>query len=121
MEKANEGFNFEKLKVYQKALHFVNFVYNVTAEFPRGERFTLVEQFRRAAISVSLNIAEGHGRSNLEFKRYLRIAKGSIRECVALITLSRLRRYIDLAQEDQLRDSCIELSMMLSGLTKSLF
>lgn len=115
-----ESFNFENLSVYQKALSFVNLVYDVTNKFPKEERFVLVDQFRRAAISISLNIAEGYGLSNLAFKRYLKIAKGSIRECIALITLSKLRKYIDINQEQNLRSHCIELSKMLAGLIKSL-
>lgn len=113
-------FNFERLNVYQKALNFVNNVYEITARFPKEERFTLIEQFRRAAISISLNIAEGCGNSDSDFRRYLKISKGSIRECIAIITLSRIRRYIDLKMEDTLRGQCAELSKMLSGLIKSL-
>jgi four helix bundle protein len=116
----NNGFTFEKLSVYQKSLYFVNNVYEITARLPKEERFVLTEQFRRAAISISLNIAEGCGNSDLDFKRYLKISKGSIRECIAIITLIRLRRYIDLKIEGDLRNQCSELSKMLSGLMKSL-
>ena len=120
MEDKEKSFNFENLNVYKKALSFANLIYNITARFPKEERFILVDQFRRAAISVCLNIAEGYGNSNVEFKRYLRIAKGSIRECVALITLSKLRNHIGITQEQNLRNQSIELSKMLSGLIKSL-
>jgi len=109
------SFNFEELNVYQKAVTFANLVYSLTTKFPTEERFILIDQFRRAAISISLNIAEGYGTSNREFKRYLKIARGSVRECVALVTLSALRDYIDPAQSQLLRDNCIELSKMLSG------
>jgi four helix bundle protein len=115
-----ENFTFEKLEVYQKSLNFVNEIYNITAKYPREERFVMVEQFKRAAISVSLNIAEGYGASSLEFKRYLKISKGSIRECVALIALAKLRGYIDASIEQSIRRSCAELSRMLSGLIKSI-
>ena len=114
------NFNFEKLVVYQKALNFVNITYDVTLKYLREERFVMIEQFRRAAISISLNIAEGYGTSNLEFKRYLKIAKESTKECIALITLSKIRGYIDLNQERILRDYCVEIAKMLSGLLNSL-
>lgn len=97
-EKEESIFNFERLEVYKKSLVFVNVVYDVTAKFPKEERFVLADQFRRAAISISLNIAEGTGSSSLQFKRYLRISKGSVKECIAIITLSRMRKYIDLEQ-----------------------
>jgi len=115
-----ELFNFEKLEVYKKSLDFVNSVYDVTSIFPKEERFVLVDQFRRAAVSISLNIAEGADSSNLQFKRYLKISKGSIRECIAIISLCRMRSYIADKQEHELRNQCSEIARMLSGLIKSL-
>ncbi len=120
MSREDNGFNFEKLVVYQKVLIFVNNVYDVTAKFPKEEKFAIIDQFRRAAISIGLNIAEGCGNSDADFKRYLKISKGSIRECVAITTLSRMRGYINLKDEDNLRNQCVELSKMLSGLINSL-
>ncbi len=120
MDEKNSLFNFENLNVYKKSLNFVNIIYDITAKFPKEERFILIDQFRRAAISISLNIAEGYGASKLEFKRYLNIAKASIRECIALITLSKLRGYVDNSQEKDLRNYCVELSKMLAGLINSL-
>ena len=70
LNKEDNGFNFEKLVVYQKSLIFVNDVYVVTAKFPKEEKFALIDQFHRAAISVGLNIAEGCGNSDADFKRY---------------------------------------------------
>ena len=115
-----DTFNFENLKVYQKAICFTKIVYDISAKFPKEEKFVITDQFRRAAISISLNIAEGYGASDPEFKRYLRIAKGSIRECVALTALARLHKYIDTSQENELRSYCLELAKMLSGLINSL-
>jgi four helix bundle protein len=54
-------FDFEKLIVYQRALGYVDFVYKITGTFPRQETFSLTDQFRRAAASICLNIAEGSG------------------------------------------------------------
>ena len=115
-----EIFNFENLNVYKKALEFINLVYCVTNGFPSEERFALTDQFRRAAYSIALNIAEGYGTSNLEFKRYLRISKGSIRECIAIISIGKMREYIDYKTESKFRCFCVELSKMLSGLINSL-
>jgi len=115
-----ENFSFENLSVYQKSLIFADFVYNITAKFPKAENYIMIDQFRRAAISVCLNISEGYGTSKLEFRRYLKISKGSVRECVALVSLSRIRGYININEERVLRNYCIELSKMLSGLINSL-
>ena len=54
-------FKFEELTVYQKSLDFVDEVYKITKEFPNDERFGLTTQYRRAAQSIALNIAEGAG------------------------------------------------------------
>jgi len=77
-----EGFDFENLKVYQKALGYVDFVYEITKGFPKEELFSLTDQFKRASISICLNIAEGSGGSRIEFNRFLKIARRSIRECI---------------------------------------
>ena len=84
---SNAGmFNFEKLDVWQKAIDFADLVYNRTRGFPADERFGLTNQMRRAAVSVSSNIAEGTSRiSQTDFARFIEIASGSVFE-VALIT-----------------------------------
>jgi hypothetical protein len=62
-EMREELFDFENLKVYQRSLDYVDFVYNATKSFPKEEMFALTDQFRRAATSICLNIAEGSGRT----------------------------------------------------------
>jgi len=59
------GFNFGKLDVYNKANEFVNDIYLLTKTFPEDEMFGLASQLRRAAVSISLNIAEGSARTKL--------------------------------------------------------
>ncbi len=77
-------FNFEKLDVWQKAIDFANLVYNETRAFPAEERFGLTNQLRRAAVSISSNIAEGSSRSSKsDFARFLEIAAGSVFEVVS--------------------------------------
>ena len=60
-----EKFGFENLKVYQRALKYVDFVYQITKNFPKTETFSLIDQFKRASISICLNIAEGSGGSKI--------------------------------------------------------
>ena len=74
-------FNFEKLEVWQKAIDFADLVYSPTQSFPADERFGLTNQMRRAAVSISSNIAEGSSRtSKTDFARFLEIATGSVFE-----------------------------------------
>ncbi|HEU4664889.1 MAG TPA: four helix bundle protein [Dokdonella sp.] len=71
----------ERLDVWQDAMSLVEAVYRLTARFPENERFGLVSQMRRAAVSVPSNIAEGAARrSTLEYLRFLSIARGSLSE-----------------------------------------
>jgi len=66
----SEGFDFEKLQVYNKSLEYIDMVYKICELFPSLERYALADQFRRAATSIALNIAEGTGGSKLEFRRF---------------------------------------------------
>ncbi|MEL6810111.1 MAG: four helix bundle protein [Bacteroidota bacterium] len=116
MEKAT--FNFEKLNVYQKSLDFINEVYKITEEFPSEERYGITAQYRRAAQSIALNIAEGHGNSDAQFSRYLLISWGSVKECVVCSSIAKRQGYIDTKQDDRTRIQLQEIAKMISGLIK---
>ncbi|HEV7798476.1 MAG TPA: four helix bundle protein [Pyrinomonadaceae bacterium] len=74
--------NFQDLVVWQKAHHFVLGVYRLSKLFPREEIYGLTSQFRRAAISVAANIAEGFKkRGRADKVRFMNIAEGSLEEC----------------------------------------
>ncbi len=114
-------FDFEKLDVYQKAINFANMIYEITMKFPKSEQFGIVSQLRRAALSISLNIAEGTGRYySKERKQFYRIAKSSINECIPLLDISCRQRYIDTSLYSECYQKCIELAKMISGLINSL-
>jgi four helix bundle protein len=82
-------FKFEKLDVWQKAIDFTGLVYLETKPFPSDERFGLTNQMRRAAVSVSSNIAEGSARiSDVDFARFVEIATGSLFEVVSEATVA---------------------------------
>ena len=75
-------YSFEDLYVWQKAHTFVLSVYKVTRHFPADEKFGLTSQFRRAAISIEANIAEGYKKIGKYDKlRFYNIAQGSLEEC----------------------------------------
>ena len=114
------AFDFEKLAVYQKALAFVDAVYHVTTSFPRQERFGLAGQFRRAAISIALNIAEGSGRTKRDFLHFLRIARSSCYECAAVLHIAERQAYLSLPQRQHCTQQLVDVSKMISGLMRSL-
>ena len=116
----NDKFNFENLKVYHKALEYVDLVYKMTRSFPKTEVFSLTDQFKLASISICLNIAEGSGGSKVEFNRFLKIPRRSIRECIAITEISYRQEFISNDLKDQSRSFCSELSKMITGLIKSL-
>jgi len=113
-------FDFEKLEVYKKAIDFANDIYNLTKKFPKDEQFGITSQLRRAAISISLNIAEGSGRSKKEFRHFAIMARTSVQECIPLLEISYLQNYI--TEEERLKyySRCEELSKMLCGLINRL-
>ncbi len=113
-------FKFEDLKVYQKALNFVDVVYQISNTFPKEENYRLTSQFIRAATSIALNIAEGSGDTNPQFSRFLQIALGSVKECVVCVTIAKNQKYISTVEENDLREKLEELSKMISSLQKYL-
>lgn len=114
------SFDFEKLEVYRKAVTFANDVYDVSKRFPKEELFGITNQFRRAAISISLNIAEGSGRSKKEFKHFITIARTSVQECIPILEISILQNYISKEEKLKYYNRCEDLSKMLCGLINSL-
>jgi four helix bundle protein len=114
-------FNFEKLDVWQKAIDFADLVYNETRAFPAEERFGLTNQLRRAAVSISSNIAEGSSRSSKsDFARFLEIAAGSFFEVVSQASIAQRQGFWSEVQFRRIYSDAEELSRMLGGLRKSL-
>lgn len=114
-------FNFEKLEVWQKAIDFADLVYSETRAFPAEERFGLTNQLRRAAVSISSNLAEGCSRSSKnDFARFAEIAAGSVFEAVSQAFIARRQSFWSEDRFLQIYTDAEELSRMLSGLRKSL-
>ena len=81
--------NFTELIVWQKAHQFVLDVYLYTKGFPKEELYCLTSQFRRAAVSIAANIAEGYKKSgNADKAKFMNIAQGSLEECQYYLILS---------------------------------
>ena len=113
-------FNFEKLEVYQRALNFANEVYEITKEWPKEHNFSLVDQLRRASLSIVLNIAEGASRTSLEFKRFISISRGSCHECVPIIEIAFRQKFINYQRKEAWLNEITVMSKMLSRLKTSI-
>jgi four helix bundle protein len=116
----NFMFDFEKLEVYQVAMDFVDEVFEITSKIPWKYQSSLGDNFRRSALSIVSNIAEGSGKiSNREKKHYYKIALTSDRECIPMITLLKRRKIISELTHWFLRETCIRISSMLIKLEQS--
>ena len=109
---------FQDLIVWQKAHQFVLYVYRSTENFPDKEIYGLTSQFRRAAISIPANIAEGFRKKGKPDKyRFMNIAQGSLEECRYYLILSRDLGYVD---TNELMSHLEEVSKLLDAYAKSI-
>ncbi len=113
-------FKFEDLRVYQEGQILVDEIYLITESWPKGEIFGLTSQFRRAVVSIVLNIAEGSSRTKKDFKHFLDISIGSCYECVAVLAIAKKRGYISEEEDVAIYERCERLSKMLSALKNSI-
>ncbi len=110
-----------RLRAFEVADQLALTVYEVTRSFPSDERFGLVSQMRRAAVSVPSNIVEGCARdSEPDYLRFLDIAFGSARELAYQITLAERLGFVAGADATALRDQAEEANRVLSGLIRSI-
>ena len=115
------SFNFEKLDVWQEAIQFADAVYQITKKFPEHERFGLTNQMRRAAVSISSNIAEGSSRaSRADFGRFVEIATGSLFEVVSQMRIALSQQFLSQSDYEKILGPAEKQCRMLSGLRKSL-
>ena len=107
-------YKFENVIAWQKAHQFVLSVYRITKGFPAEEIYGLTSQFRRAAVSIEANIAEGYKKlSKTDKLRFMNISQGSTEECRDYILLSRDLQYIDELQFSELYNLLEDASKML--------
>lgn len=113
--------SYKDLRVWKKAVDLAVKCYADSADFPRHETVGLRSQLRRAAVSVSANIAEGHGRYyTREFIRFASNASGSLAELETHVIVAQRLGYFDDKKTDELLNETMEVGRMLSGLLKSL-
>lgn len=109
-----------RLDVFQESKALVLECYNITKGFPTEEKFSLVQQIRRAALSVHLNIAEGCSRkSEPERKRFFEIARGSAIEVDTALDVAVALGFCTITSLDTLGQKLLNTFKMLSGLMNS--
>lgn len=114
-------FKFEKLEVWNLSKKLILEVYRYTESLPLDERFNLVSQARRAATSVSLNIAEGStGLSDAEQVKFLNYSNRSLLEVVAAVLISVELQYVERGDIEDLLEHCRILSSKIQAMKKSL-
>jgi four helix bundle protein len=108
---------FTQLRVWQKSHALVLQIYRLTKGFPLDERYGLISQLRRAALSVPTNVAEGSKRkTNTEYARFLNIAEGSLAEAQYLLMVSRDLGYLAETAAKPVLEQAGEIAKMLHGL-----
>jgi len=113
--------NFRDLNVWQLGMEVVLKVYKVTRGFPQEERFGLMIQMRRAAVSIPSNISEGFNRySNKEYRQFLFVALGSLAELETQVELAVRLGYIPKSACQDLIENLIIETKMLRNLIKKL-
>ncbi|HTM66227.1 MAG TPA: four helix bundle protein [Flavipsychrobacter sp.] len=112
---------YRDLLVWQKSVDLVKLVYQIGKRIPESERFGLISQLQRAAVSIPSDIAEGWGRETKNnYVNFLRIAKGSLAELNPLGIIGRDLGYIDSDFFLLLNNKTEEVSRMLNSLIRSL-
>lgn len=113
--------NFKTLEIWKRSRTFVKTIYLNTAQFPDKEKFGLITQLNRAAISIPSNIAEGCGRkTEKELSRFLDIAIGSNCEVETQIYLAYDIRYLSKEKMEALVDEVTQIRRMIIGYQKTL-
>ncbi len=114
-------YSFESIIAWQKAHAFVLQVYSITRHFPEEEKYGLTSQFRRAAISIEANIAEGYKKLGKSDKlRFFNISQGSLEECRDYHLLARDLNYLHQDEFELLHYSIEETSKFLNSYCKAI-
>ena len=113
--------SYQELKIWQKGMDLTVIVYKICEKLPSGERFGLISQMQRAAISVPANIAEGWSQKyTKEFIQFLRISLGSLAGLETMVMLCRKLNYLEISEESEIREKVRELQKMIYAAVKTL-
>ena len=113
-------YSFEKLEVWQLSRKLVGIIYKITDKFPADEKFGLINQLRRATVSIASNIAEGSSRNSLKDQiRFIEIAYGSLMEVYTQLCIAVDLSYSSKEDIQEVNLLIKELSNKLNALSKS--
>ena len=113
-------FRFEDLRVYHKALDYIDWVSNTTHMISENHVNGIAHKFNLAAQSIAFYIAEGSARNKNQFVYYLKLAKSSLRECVILTSVLEKQGAMTESMVEYSRNQLIELTKMIGALIGSL-
>jgi len=113
-------FRFEDLRVYHKALDYIDWVSNATQVYSENHSGNVTAKFNSAAQAIAFYIAEGSARNKSQFVYYLKLAKSSLRECVVLTSVLEKQGNLTESQVENSRTHLIELTKMIGALIGSL-
>lgn len=108
--------NFKELNIWKESVNLVVNLYGITKDFPRSEQFGLISQIRRCSVSIPSNIAEGSGRSDADFKRFLSISISSAFELETQLIIANRLEYIADKDLKFLLDSLKSIQKMIYSL-----
>lgn len=113
--------SYKDLVAWQKSIALVTDIYGLTKKFPADEKFGIVSQLNRAAVSVPANIAEGWGRElSKNYLQFLRVSRGSLMELETMILISRNLAFISENDFIETNKKTEEVGKILQGLIKSI-
>ena len=114
-------FRFEDLDIWRSSIIYGKRLYSISFRFPKEETFALADQLRRAAVSVSNNIAEGSGGTSKDFSNYLSMAIKSTLETVNILYFAKEQGYISEQERANLYEEAETLIKRIRAFRKSLF
>jgi four helix bundle protein len=121
LDKTTTFFRFEDLRVYHKALDYIDWVYQkVNAIAEKNGNSSLTKRYYDSAQAIALHIAEGSARNKSQFIYYLKMAKSSVRECVVHTSLAEKQHYLSATELEESRHQLMEMTKMLGALIGSL-
>lgn len=111
--------NYKQLDVWNKGIELASHIYTLTNKFPKEEKFGIISQMRRCAVSISSNIAEGAGRhSDSEFRQFLNISFGSCSELETQLIISKNLNYLSKGDFDSVISELTEIQKMIYTLIR---
>ena len=114
-------YSFEKLEVYKLAREYRRKIYRLTYKLPKEEQYNLIIQMRKAAVSLTNNIAEGHGRYHYQENiQFLRQSRGSLEELLDDLNVCIDENYVDKDYIEGLKQECYNLLKKINGYIKYL-